>query len=180
MRHDSDQIITVTGDLGSGKSRTCCLLAERLQRRVVSTGTIQRQLASEMGLTTLELNRLSESDPSIDHRIDQTIQALAGTPNLICDSRLAWHFLPQSLKVCLTVDLDVAAARVLSDEKRTGERYQSLAEAKAALQARRTSEVQRFARLYNIQCDDVANFDLVIDTSAISLEAVVARIIAAL
>jgi cytidylate kinase len=165
-------IITVTGDLGSGKSHLCRLLSAHLGSTVVSTGTIQRDIAKELGLSTLELNKLSETCPDIDERIDGQMIALAGSENLICDSRLAWHFLPESFKICLKVSTEVAAGRVLMDKKRSGESYSSIEEATAALKARRQSEVLRFKQLYNVDCDDIANFDLVIDTSVATPEVI--------
>ena len=174
---DPHRIITITGDLGSGKSHVCRLLAERLGFRIVSTGGIQREIAREMNLSTLELNKLSERLPDIDKRIDSHIIALADSTDLICDSRLAWHFLPQSFKVCLKVTPEVAAGRVLRDSKRSGESYASIAEAARALKARRESEVLRFKQLYGADCDRLENYDIVIDTSAIPPEEVAGRII---
>jgi CMP/dCMP kinase len=158
-------IITITGDLGSGKSHVSRLISQEIGYRSVSTGTVQRQIAEEMGLTTLELNKLSETTPEIDARIDAAMIALKSETGILCDSRIAWHFLPHSLKICLTVALDVAAARVMADQQRKGEKYHSLTEARAALQARRQSELARFLNLYNIDCNDWANYDLVIDTT---------------
>lgn len=51
-------IITISGDIGSGKSTTGKLLAKKLDYKYLSTGAIQRQIAEEMGMTTLELNIL--------------------------------------------------------------------------------------------------------------------------
>lgn len=179
MSNERTSIITVTGELGSGKSHVCRLLSERLGYRVVSTGSIQREIAKEMNLSTLELNKLSETCPDIDHRIDSNIIALASSSNLICDSRLAWHFLPKSFKVCLTVATEIAAQRVLNDTKRSGERYQSLDETIAALKARRASELLRFQQMYGVDCGNLENFDLVIDTSGIPPETVCDRIVEA-
>jgi cytidylate kinase len=170
-------ILTVTGDLGSGKSHLCRLLSGILNYKVISTGGIQRQIAEELNLTTLELNKLSETTPDIDHRIDSNIIALAGSRELICDSRLAWHFLPQSFKICLRVAIRVAAQRVLNDGKRSGESYQSVEESMAALQARRQSEIQRFRSMYQVEIDRLEHFDLSIDTSDASPEAIAALIL---
>jgi CMP/dCMP kinase len=158
--------ISITGDLGSGKSSVARILAAQLGARIISTGSIQRAIASQLGLTTLELNKKSESEPEFDNLIDNQIKAMADLNEaLIFDSRLAWHFLPNTLKICLTVPLQVAAKRVLSDDGRSGESYQSVDEAAKALRQRRESELLRFQTLYGVDCDNPANFDLVIDSS---------------
>jgi AAA domain len=103
--------LAVSGELGSGKSSVSALVAEQLDARRVSTGEAQRQIAAARGITTLELNRLSEDDPSVDDEIDSVFRSLAQSPDsLVVDSRLAWHFLPAAFKVHLVVDPEVGAA----------------------------------------------------------------------
>ena len=46
--------ITITGNLGSGKSTICKLLNEKYQFEIYSTRS--RELARQMNMTTLELN----------------------------------------------------------------------------------------------------------------------------
>ncbi|MFN4256381.1 MAG: cytidylate kinase family protein, partial [Saprospiraceae bacterium] len=62
--------ITITGDLGSGKSAVSKILCQKTGFPYVSTGQIQRQLAADMGMDTLEMNRRADWDPTIDERID--------------------------------------------------------------------------------------------------------------
>ncbi len=158
--------ITITGDLGSGKSSVARLLSDRLGARIVSTGSLQRSIAAELEISTLELNHRAESDPSIDQLVDSRIkEEVSSDPFAIFDSRLAWHFIPNSFKVCLRAPYPVAAARILDDSKRTGETYPSVSEAITALQKRRNSEIRRFWNTYAIDCDASTNFDLEIDTS---------------
>ena len=80
------------------------------------------------------------------------------------DSRLAWHFAPRSFKVYLTVDPDVAAARIFNDQ-RASEKYQTVEEAKKQILARRQSELQRFKDYYNIDYADLNNYNVVVNTS---------------
>ena len=68
--------ITITGDLGSGKSAVSNLLCERTGYDYVSTGRIQRQLAQEMGIDTLEMNRRAYRNASGSLE-DQTPPAIA-------------------------------------------------------------------------------------------------------
>jgi len=168
MNHDipSSTKITLTGDLGSGKSATSHILCELTGFQYVSTGKIQRKLAQEMGIDTLELNRLADTDPTIDQRIDSIFVDLGNEPGgFVVDSRMAWFFLPGSFKVYLKTAIEVAAGRILSDPGRNSENYQSKEEAIQKLTARKQSENARFLLKYNADCSDLHNFDLIIDTT---------------
>lgn len=170
--------ITLTGDLGSGKSAVSKLLCEKTGYQYVSTGQIQRQLAAELGMDTLELNRRADWDPTIDERIDGIFVALGQDPHgYVVDSRLAWFFLPTSLKIYLAVDVRVAAQRILADPSRNSEQYQTEAEAIEKILARKQSENERFLKKYGADCANMGNFDLVLDTTGRSLEAVCALIL---
>jgi len=158
--------ITLTGDLGSGKSAVSRILCERTGYEYVSTGRIQRQLAQEMGLDTLEMNRRADTDPSIDERIDGIFASLGQAPGgYVVDSRMAWFFLPESLKVYLKTDVRIAAERILRDPTRNSEQYASVEEAVEKIMARKQSENARFLLKYGADCSNYDNFDLVIDTS---------------
>lgn len=159
--------ITITGDLGSGKSAVSRILCDRTGFTYVSTGRIQRQIAEEMGIDTLELNRLADTDPSIDERIDGIFIQLGNDPgNFIVDSRMAWFFLPKSFKVYLKIDVHIAAARILSDANRSSEQYASIDDAVPKILARKKSENDRFLSKYSADCANFDNFDLVVDTAS--------------
>ncbi len=171
--------ITISGDLGSGKTTVAKLLAERLGYKYLSTGAIQRQIAGELGLTTLDLNLLSERQTEIDDRIDGHTQRIGQTDDdYVIDSRLAWHFIPDSLKVFITVDEVIAAQRISGDASR--ESSEELVEPEAMVEkirARRASEKRRFLDKYGIDYRDLNNFDLVIDSSNASVEEVAAIVL---
>lgn len=158
--------ITITGDLGSGKSAVSRILCEKTGYAYLSTGQIQRRLAAEMGIDTLALNRLADTDPEIDRQIDSVFIELRDNPGgYVVDSRLAWFFLPDSFKVYLSVPVEIAAARILADPNRNSEQYGDIREAIAKIQARKQSENKRFLDKYNADCGNMDNFDLLIDTS---------------
>jgi len=158
--------ITLTGDLGSGKSTVSRLLCEHTGFEYISTGKVQRQLAQELGLDTLEMNRRADTDPSIDERIDGIFVALGHDPNgYVIDSRMAWFFLPDSFKVFLKTDVHVAVQRILNDPDRNSEQYETAEEAVQKILARKASENARFLEKYGADCADLNNFDLVIDTA---------------
>ncbi len=158
--------IALSGDLGSGKSSVAGLLVDALGARRVSTGEAQRQIAAQRGISTLELNRLAETDPTIDEEIDSVFRSLAEhTKPLVVDSRLAWHFLPGAVKVHLVVDPEVAASRVLHRAAARAERYASMAEALARIADRADSERRRFEAIYGVDIFRLSNYDLVVDTT---------------
>lgn len=170
--------ITITGDLGSGKSAVSKIVCERTGFTYVSTGRIQRQLAEEMGIDTLEMNRLADVDPSIDEKIDGIFVALGKDPErYVVDSRMAWFFLPDSFKVYLQTDINIAVDRILSDPHRNSEEYKSREEAILKISARKQSENTRFLKKYGADCSNLENFDLIINTTDRKPEDVCALII---
>ena len=169
--------ITLTGDLGSGKSAVSRILCERTGFEYISTGKVQRQLAQELGLDTLEMNRRADTDTSIDERIDGIFAALGQDPKgYIIDSRMARFFLPASFKVFLQTDVHVAVQRIINDPNRDSEQYASPEEAVQKIRARKVSENARFLAKYGADCSNLDNFDLVINTDQRS-QAVVADLI---
>jgi cytidylate kinase len=170
--------ITITGDLGSGKSAVSKILCEKTGFEYVSTGRIQRQLAQELGLDTLEMNRRADTDPTIDQRIDGIFVDLGkDAKGYIVDSRMAWFFLPESFKVYLQADVTVAAERILNDPTRKSEEYETKEEAIRKILARKESENNRFLVKYGADCGNLHNFDLVLDTTRRSPEQVAALIL---
>ncbi|MEO6039667.1 MAG: AAA family ATPase [Saprospiraceae bacterium] len=169
--------ITLTGDLGSGKSVVSNILCAETGYEYLSTGRIQRQLAQEMGIDTLEMNRRADTDPTIDQRIDGIFVALGDDPRgYVVDSRMAWFFLPESFKVYLQTEPAVAATRIFRDVTRHSEQYQTEAEAIQKIVARKQSENARFLAKYGADCANLHNFDLVVDTNERSQQEV-ARLI---
>jgi len=167
------QIITITGDLGSGKSTVSKILRDRLNYDYIYTGKIQREIANRFQMTTLELNQYAEIHPEIDEEIDATFKALNDSNKLIVDSRLAWFFIHKSYKVYLKANVSVAAGRIFNDQQRKNEKYPSKEEAIRDIISRKESENKRYLELYGADCSDLSNFDLMIDTSLITPERVV-------
>ncbi|MDR3046899.1 MAG: AAA family ATPase [Bacteroidales bacterium] len=167
--------ISITGDLGSGKSTVAKELCNILNHNYLSTGTIQRQLAEEMGMNTLEFNKYTNEHSNIDDFIDQQLKNINHQEEFyVLDSRLAFHFVEKSFKVYLTAADEVAAQRVLQDKIRIGESsVKSLEEMVIALKERRVIENQRFEKTYNIKPDIFSSFDLVVDASTGSVNEVI-------
>ncbi|UOA07079.1 cytidylate kinase family protein [Methylobacter sp. S3L5C] len=170
------KIIVMSGDIGSGKSSVATALKQLTDYDIIGTGTIQRAIAKRRGVTTLELNKISQTDRSIDDEIDSYVIETGKTKDhLILDSRLAWHFIPTAFKVFLSVDAVVGAERVFN-ASRNDENNPSLEITLENNLKRQTIEDQRFNQLYNINFRKYANYNLIIDTSYTSPEAIAKKI----
>lgn len=162
--------ITITGELGSGKSTIGKILKKKYGFEIYSTGTVQREIAKEMGMTTLELNEYMAKnlDNDYDKMIDNKTIEISKTSkdkNIIFDSRMAWHFVDESFKVFVSVDKEVAAKRVMGDNRGVEEQYKNCDEAVDALVQRKKIEDARFKDMYKVDTTNPKNFDLVIDSS---------------
>lgn len=161
--------ITLTGNLGSGKSTICRILTEKYGFELYSTGKVIREIADEMGISVLEMNELMSKDHKYDHMIDdKTAQISRENPdkNILFDSRLAWNFVEKSFKVFLSVDLAEAARRVYADASRGDvESYKSEEDAAEQLAARAANEDARYEELYGIHYFDFNNYNLILDSS---------------
>lgn len=79
---------------------------------------------------------------------------------------MAWHFLPSSFKIYLSVDVYRAAERVMKDDQRSSEpAYSCIEDAINKLAQRKGSENKRYIQLYQANCSDMNNFDAVVDST---------------
>ena len=157
--------IAISGDLGSGKSTIGRLFESRLGLKFHSGGSIFRSLATKYNMTPAEFSKYSEIHPEVDEEIDgELVKISANDEDMAIDSRMAWHFVPESFKLHLLVDIEVAAKRIM-DENRGTEKYPTLADAVEKIKARKASENKRYTEKYNVDPDALTNYDLVVDTT---------------
>ena len=169
--------ITITGNLGSGKSSVCAEL-KKAGFTVIAAGDIFREIAMEKHMTVIELNEAAKSDRSIDDMLDQRSTELGRSmDHTVFDSRLAWYFVEHSFKVFLLVDTGEAARRVSLGNQRNAEIYQSREDAAAGLKARAELERERFFELYGIDYYDGSNYDLIIESSCATPQQIAREII---
>jgi predicted cytidylate kinase len=135
-----------------------------------------RAMAKERGVSLLELGKLAEKDKAIDLELDERQKALGKKDDFVIDSRLGFHFLKQSFKVFLQVELEVAADRILK-EKRAHESYADLADSVASIKKRIASEDKRYSSYYKIDYQDKTHYDLVVDTTDLTVAQVVGKIV---
>lgn len=163
--------ITITGNLGSGKSSIGKVLKEQ-GYEIVSTGNIFRQLAMEKGLSVEEFNKqvneaAARGDRSVDKLIDDTTTKIGKErDHIMFDSRLAWNFVPDSFKVFVITDIDEASRRVFHDSVRANsESYETQEACKKALIHRQEMETVRYQEIYHIDYYDMSNYNLVIEST---------------
>lgn len=160
--------ITLTGNLGSGKSTICRILEDKYGYEIYSTGKVQRKLAEEMGISVLEMNQLMCSDHKYDKMIDDATARISREnkdKNIVFDSRLAWNFVETSYKVFLSVSIDEAAKRVFGDNRGNVESYSSREEAKEQLKLRAETENIRYKEIYNVEYFNFSNYNLILDST---------------
>jgi CMP/dCMP kinase len=163
-------IISIAGQPGSGKSTVAVQLSEKLDMDRHYMGAIIRLIAEKRGVSIDEMQTLAAKDPEIDKDVDHYIIELGGRDdNFIIESRVAWHLLPNSFKVYLSVEPHVGARRVAEKENSP---YGSQDEALKKLAKRTQAEQARFKAKYSIDVDNQENFDLIIDTTDTSPEQV--------
>lgn len=167
--------ITVSGDIGSGKSTFAKRLAEELEVSHTYIGKIMRELARQRGVTLDKLNKEFENDDTFDRKLDK-IQAERSkeTKKGIFEGRVAWYFVEHpDVKVFLKVDPQVAADRLWQDhDNPLRDKYNSIDEILKADKGRKQSEEARYQKFYGISAYDLENFDVVVDTSNLNIEEV--------
>jgi len=166
--------LTISGLPGSGKSTVAKALAKKLGLKHFSAGDFMRQMAKERKISLLELSKLAEKDRSIDEEIDKrTVEFGKKKDNFVMDSRLAWHFIPDSVKIFLTVSIEEAARRIFNDFRPEEKENATIEEVKENIETREKSEQLRYKQYYNIDYADSKNYDIVVDTTKLTPKEVV-------
>jgi len=176
-------IITISGTPGSGKSTVGKIIAKSLNLKHFSAGDFMRQMAQEKGISLMELGALAEKDNGIiDKEIDTRTEKLAETQDdFVIDSRLAFHFISRAIKIFLDVDPKIAAKRtwkdIVDNKRSTENQLKSEEEVYQAVLKRTESEVQRYKNYYHVDYLNPDNYDLFLDTTNLSIEQVVDKVL---
>lgn len=173
-------IITINGDHGSGKSTIAKKLAEKLRFEHFSAGDFYRAMAQERGMTLLEILELGEKDPSIDKEVDDRTKKIGiKKDNFIMDSRLAWHFIPNSIKILLKVDEEEGAKRMIKANGRDNEdkNRKTIGDIIQSNRRRLKTDNKRYEMYYNLNVWDKENYDFVLDTTDLDIEEVLEKVL---
>ncbi len=170
-------IITISGHPGSGKSTVAKLLAKKLGFKHYSAGDFMRAMAIERKISLEELTKIALKDRSIDDEIDRrTVELVEKEDNFVIDSRLGWKFIPGAVKILLTINPDVAAKRIFEMRRPEEKENVTLEKTKENTKNRLKAEIERYSKLYNVDYTDPKNHDFAVDTSSLTPDEIVAKI----
>ena len=166
--------VTVSGDIGSGKSTFAKHLAEALEIPRISVGQLMREEAARRNMTLDDFGALLETDEEVDKAMDtmQTAKSKEITRGVF-EGRMAWHFVESpKVRVFLSCDPDEAAQRIWNDHNGMRDTYASIEELRAANETRKASEETRYQTYYSLSAYDLNNFDVVVNTTNLSKDEV--------
>lgn len=172
--------LTISGTPGSGKSTIGKMLAEKLKYSYYDTGQLRREIARKHGMTLEQLNRIGEKEDWTDKEADAiTTEIGKKQDNFVFVGRLAYHFIPDSIKIFLECSIEEGAKRILQDkhESRKVEKYIDIQEAVKKLKERIDSDSARYKKYYNLNVSDKSQYNLVIDTTKLTIKQVLQKII---
>ncbi len=159
-------IITITGKPCSGKGTAAKLFCDKYNFEYIGTGNMFREYAKQCGYDILSFQEQNEKIKEIDKLIDNQIFEIGQqklNSNIVIDSRLAWHFIPNSFKVFIDIDDTTAGKRLLNANRET-EKHSNLVEAISSLRTRWNVENTRYQELYSIDNLNFNNYDLIINS----------------
>lgn len=164
-------IITISGLPGAGKTSVGKHLAKKLNYKFYSMGDLRGEIAIKKGITINQLNKLGENESWTDTDVDNYQKELGNTKdNIIIEGRLSFHFIPNSIKIFLTVDPTVGATRIFKTKRKDEEQTKTIEELKKQIQQRIESDKIRYQKYYQINSYDTKHYDQIIDTTNISIK----------
>ncbi|MBP9668672.1 MAG: nucleoside monophosphate kinase [Candidatus Pacebacteria bacterium] len=178
--------ITLGGPPGAGKGTVGRLLAAHYGYEFISGGDLFRKAAAARGMTMEAFDAYMKEHPEarVDHEIDG-LQVDIGKhqDNFILESRLAWHFVPHSIKIKIDGELDERIRRIanVSSVDRIAYTQDDFEETKRKTLKRFNDHQEKIKEIYGI-ADLVADehFDIVIDSTGVSPEGVAQKTITAI
>lgn len=160
-------VISITGKPCSGKSTIAKLLEKDYGFKRISMGDMFKEEAKRRGMSTEEFTAFRVNDSSFDVYMDKQIPSFIKKfdgQNVIIESRVAWHFLPDSFKVFIDLDEDEIAKRLVDSDRVGKERYTDFNEAKRSTISRWNAELEVYKKTYDIDCSDLTNYDLILNS----------------
>ena len=182
-------IITISGTPGSGKSTIAKILENKLGAERIYVGGIRRELARQKGWTLEQLNEYAQTHPETDVDIDQQASAHARQLEkkgniIVAEGRTQFHFLPESIKIYITVSPEEGARRIWNDlqhqelqQQRNEGKIVSLEQLKRSLAEREEGDTQRYTKYYGFDHRDEKYYDLIIDTTSLRPEQAAQKIL---
>lgn len=175
MCQRNSMIISIGGNPGSGKTVVAERISKELNCDLIDIGGLRRKAAHEKGMLLEEFNAWSEKNPEVGDKFfdDFVKQEVAKKERCIVVGRLAFFLFPESLKLYLQVSPDEGARRIFLQKQQQNTRNESIVysvEAQQKILAKRmASDSLRYSELYGVDCYNPEHFDVVIDTTDISI-----------
>jgi CMP/dCMP kinase len=175
-------IITISGTPGSGKTTIANAVAKKFKITAYSIGNIMKKTAEKQGISLQELNKKAKKDKKIDEFLDsELIKKAKKNKNIVLTTRTGFHFIPDSIKLFIKCDPEIAAERIIKDVKKGKRKSESeikeIKEAIASIKKRMKEEKERYKKHYGINITDEKNYDFVLDTSNLNKEKAIEKII---
>jgi CMP/dCMP kinase len=166
--------ITITGNGGAGKTTVGKIIAEKLGYNFYSIGDLRGKIALEKNMTIDDLNKIGEREDWTDKNIDE-YQAELGEKedNFVMEGRLSWYFIPNSIKIFLSVNETEGARRILLDPREDERKIESLEEMVHSMVQRRASDIKRYKKYYRVDPYNMSNYDIHLDTTDKNIETVI-------
>ncbi|MEM1578856.1 MAG: AAA family ATPase [Archaeoglobaceae archaeon] len=167
--------ITISGPPGSGKTTIAKILSEKLKIKLISAGSVFRQLAAERGMSLEEFSKFAEGNPEIDLLIDRLQKEMAEKEgDVIVEGRLSgWMIKDANLRIYIFADAEVRYSRIA---KREGKEVYIV---RQETKLREEIEKRRYQKFYGIDISDWSIYDLIVNSTRISAEKIVDIIMSA-
>ncbi len=171
-------IITISGMPGSGKTTVAKKIAKKLKLNHYSIGDLRGKIALKHNLTIDELNKLGEKEIWTDKEVDDYQKKLGKTKNnFIIDGWISFHFIPNSIKIFLDVDLKTGAKRIFKDQRKDEKRKENVNEVLKMIKKRMESSKKRYKKYYNLNPYLKKHYDFWLDTSNLTIKEVIDKIL---
>ena len=174
-------IITISGPPGSGKDTIAEQISQKLKLPIISMGNLRREAAKNKGMTIEEFNEWSKDNPEEGDYYFDNYQKKYGknNNNFIMVSRLGWYFIPHSVKIYIDVKLEEGAKRIFKQKKNSNKRNESsvssIKEQVKLNKDRMNCDINRYSKLYGINPYTEKNYDIIIDSTELTIEEVVKK-----
>lgn len=167
MKGKRGLVLTVAGPHGSGRSTQALRLADSFGLRYVSTGTLFRERATQLGVSLEEMTRIASEDDAFDRILDERAKEETRKGGLVLDATLSgWVAVDPDLRIYLTAPLDVRVRRIADREGR------DVGDVERETHLREAVELNRFRRYYSYDLVDLTIYDLVLNTAPFDVDAV--------
>jgi predicted cytidylate kinase len=169
------KVITISGVPGSGTTTIGNMLSKELDLKMIYIGEIFREIAKDYDMSLEEFGKFADNNPEIDRKLDEKQLEYGRKGNIILEGRLSGCLMKkneiESFKILLLADLDIRVKRIMGRENKSYEQV------KVEIETRENGELERYKRLYGLNYKDHLYYDLVIDTTDLTPEQIVAKII---